>query len=337
MTNISFLNFISKYIQYDLNTIFFLDTVKVSEIEKINKEFLKSIISPHKVNDIRHINKFFEAINSKIPVGGYFIGTAELNETRNIKILNKYPTSIAYLIIVFNFFFLRVSPKLSLTKNAYFYITKGKGRALSKAEILGRLICCGFEIIEYRIIDGIFVFVTKKVGNPSFDMNPSYSALYKMKRIGKYGKTIEVYKFRTMHAYSEYLQDYLVKTHGYNSKGKIQNDFRATKYGRFLRKYWLDELPQLINVLKGEMKLVGVRPLSKTRFNEFPKDMQTKRIKYKPGCFPPYVALLMPDNMGNIEAERIYIRDKEINPYTTDIKYFLKSIFNILTAKIRSA
>ena len=85
------------------------------------------------------------------------------------------------------------------------------------------------------------------------------------------------------------------------------------------------------------MKLVGVRPLSLVRFNQFPEDLQIERIKYKPGCFPPYVALCMPDDKGNIEAERIYLRDKERNPYFTDIIYLFKAVYNIITNKIRSS
>jgi hypothetical protein len=85
------------------------------------------------------------------------------------------------------------------------------------------------------------------------------------------------------------------------------------------------------------MKLVGLRPLSRVRYNEFPEDLQKDRINYKPGCFPPYVALNMPDDKMNIEAERIYIRDLKIHPYTTDLRYFLKAVYNIVTNKIRSS
>jgi lipopolysaccharide/colanic/teichoic acid biosynthesis glycosyltransferase len=104
-----------------------------------------------------------------------------------------------------------------------------------------------------------------------------------------------------------------------------------------MRKYWLDELPQLINVLKGEMKLVGIRPLSKRFLAEYPEDVLQMRLKHKPGCVPPYVALLKQDVEEYIESERIYLMEKEKHPYSTDIKYFFKAIYNILTNKIRSA
>ena len=85
------------------------------------------------------------------------------------------------------------------------------------------------------------------------------------------------------------------------------------------------------------MSIVGVRPLSRSRFNEFPEEMKNLRIKYNPGCFPPYVALLMPNEEDNIKAERIYLNQKEKHPFWTDIKFLWLSVYNILTNKIRSA
>jgi len=290
-----------------------------------------------KINDARFVNKFLESINSKLSHGGLYINCVETYATRHHRILKKYWKPFNWLYYCADLVFMRIFPKLPIVKKIYFFTTKGRNRVLTRAEILGRLYSCGFEVIDEEEIDNKLYFVARKIKAPVFDKNPSYGLVYKMPRIGKNGKIIKVYKFRTMHPYAEYLQAYVIKKHGYNKFGKPANDFRLAPWGKIMRKYWLDELPQLINVLKGEMKLVGVRPLSKTRFDEFPEDVQKKRIKFKPGCIPPYVTLLMPGQIDNITAEIIYIDAKEKNPYTTDLKYFIKAVYNILTNKIRSA
>ena len=295
------------------------------------------IINLKKINDARFVNKFFESINSKLAQAGLYINCVETYATRRHRILKKYWKPFNWLYYCADLIFMRIFPKLPIIKKIYFFITKGRNRVLTRAEALGRLYSCGFEVIDEEEIDNKLYFVARKIKEPVFDLNPSYGLVYKMPRVGKNGKIIGVYKFRTMHPYAEYLQAYVVKKHGYNDFGKPANDFRLAPWGKIMRKYWLDELPQLINVLKGEMKLVGVRPLSETRFNEFPEDIKKKRIKFKPGCIPPYVTLLMPNQIDNITAERIYIDAKEKHPYTTDLKYFIKAIYNILTNKIRSA
>jgi lipopolysaccharide/colanic/teichoic acid biosynthesis glycosyltransferase len=149
---------------------------------------------------------------------------------------------------------------------------------------------------------------------------------------------IGVYKFRTMHPYSEYLQDYMVNAFGYADTGKPANDFRIPRWGKFMRKFWLDELPQLFNVLKGEIKLVGIRPVSQRYFDDIPKEMQKLRLTQKPGCIPPYVSLNREGNvMSVLQAEKEYLVEKIENPYTTDIKFFFKAVYNIVLKNKRSA
>ena len=329
--------YISNYINFKDDSTFFTFTNTRFNIDKLPTKNFANIVNIQKVNDIRWINKFFESINNKIPNGGYFIGLAETNWLRNKHLYHKYPFILNFFVIKLNSFIRRALPKLPLFKKLYFYLTKGQGRGLSKAETLGRLVSCGFEIIDYKEINNLLFFITKKVKEPVYDLSPSYGPLFKMKRIGKGGKEIFVYKFRTMHPYAEYLQDYILNKNGFSKTGKPANDFRLTHWGKFMRKYWLDELPQLINVFKGEMKLVGTRPLSIGVYKNYPKDIVALRNKYKPGCFPPYVALLMQTMVDSIEAEKIYLLEKERHPYSTDIKYFCKSIYNIFTNKIRSS
>jgi lipopolysaccharide/colanic/teichoic acid biosynthesis glycosyltransferase len=301
-------------------------------------ENLGNIICLDKTNDIRYINKHFESINEKLPLNGIFVGAMETFSARKKrKFMNKVPI-FGELYFGFEFMFKRILPKLALTKKYYFDITKGNDRLMSKAEGLGRLVSCGFRIMDFKTINGMLYFVVKKIGSPEFNMSPSYGPIYKMPRLGKNGNIIGVYKFRTMHPYSEYLQDYIVNAHGYAETGKPANDFRIPIWGKFMRRFWLDELPQLLNVLKGDMKLVGVRPVSQRYFQDIPKEMQKLRLTQKPGCIPPYVALNRKSNvMSVLEAEMDYLKEKVANPYSTDLKYFLNAIINIVFKKKRSS
>jgi lipopolysaccharide/colanic/teichoic acid biosynthesis glycosyltransferase len=329
---------IDDYIDIENNSSLVISTVTRFNIDKYTLDTYNNIVNIKLINDIRWLNKFFESVNSRIPIGGYFIGRFEAKINRKNRILKTLFPPFNWIHYTIDFLHKRVAPKVKYTKKLYFYISKGKSRVLTRAETLGRLVSCGFEIISHADLNNVTWFVVKKVGKPSFDLMPSYSALFKMNRIGKDGKTIGVYKFRTMHPYAEYLQDYVYSLNGYDKEtGKIANDFRLTTWGKFLRKYWLDELPQLINVMRGEMKLVGVRPISKSLYDQYPDELKLLRDKYKPGCIPPYVALLMDEMNDSMEAERIYLLEKEKHPFWTDIKYIRKAISNILLNKIRSS
>ncbi|MEL4455475.1 sugar transferase [Lutimonas vermicola] len=305
-------------------------------LERVHE--LNNLVSLQKLNDVRFINKYLEKVNSKIENGGVMVGCFETFTARRERIaLNKIPV-LGSIYFATEFLIKRIFPKVSLTKKYYFDITKGNDRLLSKAEGLGRLVSCGFRIMDYKTIDGLLYFVVKKVREPYFDENPSYGPVYKMPRLGKNGKIIGVYKFRTMHPYSEYLQDYMVNAYGYAKTGKPANDFRIPKWGKFMRKFWLDEVPQLYNVLKGELKLVGVRPVSERYFQDIPREMQKLRLTQIPGCIPPYVALNRDGNvMSVLQSEKEYLEEKIRNPYTTDMRYFFSAIFNIVFKHKRSA
>ena len=115
---------------------------------------------------------------------------------------------------------------------------------------------------------------------------------YKPDAIGRHGNVFEMYKFRTMCAGSscDMHKDYVTKLikGEIGQKGtdgqtlKITDDPRITSVGRFLRRYSLDELPQLINVLKGEMSLVGPRPCLPYEFEQY-EEWYKKRVAVRPG------------------------------------------------------
>ncbi|MEV4108183.1 sugar transferase [Nonomuraea sp. NPDC049695] len=108
-------------------------------------------------------------------------------------------------------------------------------------------------------------------------------ALFHQTRVGKGGKDFRVVKFRTMVADAEQLKDALLDANEFDGVlFKIRNDPRITRVGAFLRKYSLDELPQLLNVLRGEMSLVGPRPPLPEEVGKYGADVR-RRLVVKPG------------------------------------------------------
>jgi len=139
-----------------------------------------------------------------------------------------------------------------------------------------------------------------------------------------------------MHPYSEYLQKYVYEKNNLQEGGKFKNDFRISPEGRIFRKFWIDEVPMFINILKGNMKLVGVRPLSPHFFSLYSEELQELRTKYKPGLIPPFYAD-MPKTMTEImDSELKYLKAYKISPFKTDVKYFYLAFLNILFKRARS-
>ena len=107
--------------------------------------------------------------------------------------------------------------------------------------------------------------------------------IFKQVRVGKEGKLFVLYKFRSMHLGAEEMKESL--KHLNVAKGpvfKIKDDPRVTRVGRFLRRSTLDELPQLVNVVKGEMSLVGPRPPLPEEVAVY-TPLQKKRLEVTPG------------------------------------------------------
>jgi lipopolysaccharide/colanic/teichoic acid biosynthesis glycosyltransferase len=302
-----------------------------------NDDLLELIVREERINDIRFLNKYFEKVNESLKDGGIFKGNVETYSVRRNRILKKFPVPFNRIYLFLDTLLVRISPKLRITKHLYFNITKGKGRVLSKAETYGRLYSCGFEMIEEEYENDKIYFTFKKVKEPRFDMNPSYGFLIKLKRVGKNGKPIKVYKLRTMHPFSEYLQEYMFQKNDLQDGGKIKDDFRISSSGKIFRKLWIDELPMFYNFFKGEMKLIGVRPLSAHYFSLYTKELQELRVKTKPGLIPPFYAD-MPVTLEEIMASEMkYLRMYEKRPLQTDFSYFFKAIYNILIKRKRSA
>lgn len=117
--------------------------------------------------------------------------------------------------------------------------------------------------------------------------SPGASPIYVQQRVGKNGKTFAFYKFRSMIPNAENMLDSLLEKNEMSGPVfKIKDDPRITRFGRFIRKTSIDELPQLWNVLRGDMSLVGPRPPLNREVEQY-NEYQMQRLNVTPGitCF----------------------------------------------------
>lgn len=152
------------------------------------------------------------------------------------------------------------------------------------------------EWMVKRLMDIVFSFVGLVLLSPFLiaiglliKLESPGPVFYVSPRIGRKGKIFKFYKFRSMHADAE---ERLAELSDKNEKDgpifKMKEDPRMTRIGRFIRKYSIDELPQLWNVLRGDMSLVGPRPPIPSEVSRY-KDWQLRRINVVPGMTSPYV------------------------------------------------
>jgi exopolysaccharide biosynthesis polyprenyl glycosylphosphotransferase len=108
--------------------------------------------------------------------------------------------------------------------------------------------------------------------------------IFRQERAGKYGKPFTMLKFRSMYAGAEARQHELEAQNKMSGPVfKVENDPRITPIGHLIRRTSIDELPQLFNVLRGEMSLVGPRPLPVYEVSRFDQNAQRRRLSVKPG------------------------------------------------------
>lgn len=329
-------DFIRNQVTVSTSETLILSTTSLFNILNQDRADFQNIVNLRRINDVRRINKFFEAANAKLVDGGCYVGSVDTYWLRKRLILRKTFPPINYIHYFLFFLIKRVMPKLQVTKRIYFFFSRGNDRVLSRAETFGRLYSCGFEVINEQEINERLYYVAQKRGKPAYDYSPTYGPLVKLRRVGKNKKIIYVFKMRTMHPYSEYIQEYLYDRNGTKDGDKIINDFRITTWGKIARKLWFDELPMLINWFKGDLKLVGVRPLSIHKFSIYPEWLQSKRTSTKPGLVPPYYADMPKTQEEFFKSENKYIEAYLRHPFLTDWKYFWKAFYNIVFRNARS-
>lgn len=152
------------------------------------------------------------------------------------------------------------------------------------------------------------------------------SILFSQKRVGQYGKEFNMYKFRSMVSNAEELKAKLMAQNEMSGPMfKMKHDPRITKVGKFIRKTSIDELPQLINILKGEMSLVGPRPSLPKEVANF-EPWMLERLEVKPGltCYWQVMGRNDIDFEDWMKLDIKYVHDRN---FWLDIKLIFKTFF----------
>lgn len=294
------------------------------------------IVNLQQVNSVQQVCGFLCEINRNLKENGRFICCLETTRLRRQRILRTLPPFINRVFYFFDYLTKRVAPDINGTRWIYNIFSSGSDRPISYYEMVGRLAYCGFESEADEVINGRHYFVARKVNEAPKRVRERYGLLLRLERVGKDGEIVQVYKFRTMVAFSEYVQEHIYRRNHLCKGGKFKNDKRVTILGGFVRRFWIDELPMIYNFIKGEMKLVGVRPVSAQYLSLYDSEVVRLRTSVKPGLIPPFYAD-MPETLEEIqESEVRYIRQWQEKPLRTDFIYLFKALRNIVVCGARS-
>lgn len=188
-----------------------------------------------------------------------------------------------------------------------------------------------YEVIK-RIIDIVASFTGLILLSPLIlivsmliKLESKGEVIFKQKRVGLNGKEFYMYKFRSMVINAEELKEQLESQNEMSGPMfKIKDDPRITKVGKFIRKTSIDELPQLINVIKGDMSLVGPRPSLPNEVKKFEQWMM-ERLEVKPGL----TCIWQISGRNNIDFEdwmKLDIKYVRERSFKLDIKLILKTV-----------
>lgn len=159
--------------------------------------------------------------------------------------------------------------------------------------------------------------------------------LYTSYRVGQFGKQFKMYKFRSMKVNADKLEDMLTseELEEYRAEYKIRNDKRVTKVGRFIRKYSIDELPQLFNILKGELSFIGPRPVldEETRLYGDKRELLLSVRPGLTGYWQAYGRNNVTYESGERQAMELYYIENF--SWWFNVKIFFRTIKAVITAE----
>ena len=231
----------------------------------------------------------------------------------------------------FYYLYYRLLPKIPYINKLYHILSHGKNKVLSRAEAVGRLYYAGFSAVSENTFNGLAYVLARKDKAPSPNPKPSFYPVITLNRVGLYGEIIKIHKIRSMYPYSEFLQKKVFEENNLTATGKFGDDFRITKPGRVFRKYWIDELPQVIDWLRGDIKLVGIRAMSQHYFSLYPPDYQQLYLQVKPGILSPIFDEKTNGFEDIVRIEMEYLKKYIQHPVLTDFLYFYMIVKDIFT------
>ena len=157
--------------------------------------------------------------------------------------------------------------------------------------------------------------------------------LFKHKRVGKNGRTIYVYKLRTMVENAEKLKEQFTEEQKreFSKNYKLKTDPRITRIGRILRRLSLDELPQLLNVLKGDLSIVGPRPVTKDEVDLYGTKKESL-LKIKPGIVGAWTANGR-STTSYEERQNLELWYTENVTFCNDVKILCKTLLAVMKRK----
>lgn len=280
------------------------------------------------VENFSSVIETIDTINKETEVNLIIINLEEKsnisNELENYLIsLNKKVLLISKSKINFNSFFISQNTQL----NEYFLTYFNNDIQYGSKFILKRILDISFTIFLLIALSPVMIFVSFfiliKDGSP---------IIIKQKRVGLHGKIFDMFKFRTMYKDSHEKRESMQEMNkNDNVIFKVDDDPRVFSGGQVLRKYSLDELPQLLNVLKGSMSLVGPRPLFKEDTKLFNKNYM-RRLNVLPGL----TGLLQINERNTDKFEVWYEYDMNyINNWTLylDLKILFKTPISIFRGR----
>ena len=316
--------------------VLILDGPSISNGELPDAETVGLMVSRIRINDIRHLNKFLRCCVSRLGMGGYLVCRYTPNELVAEKMQERFPGALFRLAYLLHFALHRALPKIPYLNAVYFSLTRGKNRMLSKVEVWGRLSYFGLSVVAESREGGEVYLIARRNAFASRNMKPSYYPVVALEKVGLGGEIVRLHKIRSMFPFSEFLQKRIFEDNGLAATGKFANDFRLTEYGEFIRKYWLDELPQIFDWLRGEIKLVGMRATSRHYLGLYPKELYDLYIQVKPGLIPPIFDESTNSFDKIVEIELAYLKNYMKHPFRTDFALFLRTFTDIFFRGVRS-